>query len=163
MYPLQIFFCCKNKHGNALVTAIHFDASIDTVKLLMDKGASLTSRHIDWVPVLFLFFCVNQYFLTFQTLLLSQPDLSLRDYCVQFSKVKQKYVLDEFVCKLIANGKYRKLKYLAENGYKHLNVVNHLKKYGRDIAIEYYHTNIVRLIDKIEENERRLNTKMNYG
>jgi hypothetical protein len=49
---MEIYFqndLLKSKFGDALVTAIHFNASAEIVKLLLDKGASLTSRHADWV------------------------------------------------------------------------------------------------------------------
>jgi hypothetical protein len=89
--------------------------------------------------------------------------LSIREFCVQFSRVKAKLVIDEFVCKLIASGDYEKLKFLSDNGYKHLNIKNRLKKHGRQIAVERYHKNIIDLIDYIEETENRLWIKMNYN
>ena len=88
--------------------------------------------------------------------------MTIREYCVQFSRVKAKLAIDEYICKLIANGDYEKIKYLNDNGYKHFNIKNRLKKQGRQIAVERYHKNIVSLIDKIEEHEAKLWIKMNY-
>lgn len=114
------------------MTAIHFGMPNDFIQLLLDKGASLSSRHTEW------------------------PHLTLREYCIQFSKVKAKLIIDEHVCKLIANGEYEKLKTLSEQGYKHFNIKNRLRKQGREIAVERYHRNIVQLIDNIEDHERKL-------
>lgn len=130
--------CVCIKYGNALVTAIHYDSPNELITLLLEKGASLASRHKEW------------------------PTLNLREYCVQLNKVKAKQAIDEFVFRLIANGEYEKLKSLADNGYLTINVTNRFRKTGRDLALERYHLNIVQLIDKIEYKQKRLRTKMNY-
>jgi hypothetical protein len=78
------------------------------------------------------------------------------------NKVKPKLAIDQFVFKLIANGDYAKLKSLADQGYLNINVTNQFRKTSRDLAIERNHWIIVKLIDEIEESQRRLKTKMNY-
>ncbi|RNA15716.1 hypothetical protein BpHYR1_021758 [Brachionus plicatilis] len=124
--------------GDGLVTAVHFENSNDMITLLLEKGASLASRHKLW------------------------PNLNLREYCIQTNKIQAKLAIDNFVFKLIANGEYDKLKCLTDKGYININVTNQFKKTGRDLAMERSHVNIVQLIDKIEEKQRRLRTKMNY-
>ena len=37
------------EYGDSLVTSVHFDAPPELINLLLDKGASLSSRHNDWV------------------------------------------------------------------------------------------------------------------
>ena len=81
---------------------------------------------------------------------------------MQLNKVQAKAAIDNFVFRLIANGEYQKLKQLTENGYTNLNITNQFRKTGRDLAIERSHLNIVKLIDKIEEKNRKIKTKMNY-
>lgn len=142
------------------MTAIHYESPNDLITTILEKGGSLASRHRDW------------------------PNLNLREYCVQFSKVQvskkcllshnlalklieielkqPKSAIDAFVFRLIASGEYEKLKSLYENGYISINVTNRFRKTGRDLAIERCHYNIVQLIDKIEERERRIKTKMGY-
>lgn len=44
------------KYGDALVTAIHCDAPINLVKLLLEKGADLASRHTHWVSFILMTF-----------------------------------------------------------------------------------------------------------
>ena len=65
--------------------------------------------------------------------------------------------------KLIANGEYEKLKSLVESGYITINVTNRFRKTSRDLAIERNQVAIVKLIDKIDENQRKIKTKMNYA
>lgn len=89
--------------------------------------------------------------------------LSLREYCIQLNKVQAKLCLDEFIFHLIAMGDYGKLKYISDNGYCSINVTNRFGKNGRTLAVERCHPNIVKLIDKIEEKQRKLRTKMNYS
>lgn len=103
------------------------------------------------------------YVLTIRDLLFNlKPNLNLREYCVQMNKIQAKLAIDNFVFKLIANGDYNKLKNLTDNGYVNINITNQFKKTGRDLAVERSHIQIVQLIDKIEEKQRRLRTKMNY-
>lgn len=71
-------------------------------------------------------------------------------------------MVDEFIFKLIANGEYEKLKSLVDSGYISINVMNRFRKTSRDLAIERNQVAIVQLIDKIEEQQRKLRTKMNY-
>ena len=40
--------------GDALVTAVHFDAPPELITLLLEKGANLSSRHNDWVIIILL-------------------------------------------------------------------------------------------------------------
>lgn len=121
-----------------MVTAVHYESPNDLITTILEKGASLASRHKQW------------------------PTLNLREYCVQFNKVQAKSAIDSFVFHLIACGDYKKLRDLYENGYISINVTNRFRKTGRDLAIERCHFNIVQLIDKIEERQRRIKTKMNY-
>ena len=93
---------------------------------------------------------------------LRQPKLSLREYCIQLNKVKAKAALDEYIFVLIASGDYDKLKYISDNGYMSINVTNRFGKTGKDLAFERCRPNIVKLIDVIEEKQRKLKTKMNY-
>lgn len=86
----------------------------------------------------------------------------MREYCVNLNKVKAKSVIDEFIFKLIANGECDKLKSLSESGYISINVMNRFRKTARDFAIERNQNAIVQLIDKLDEQQRRLRTKMNY-
>ncbi len=106
--------------------------------MILQKGASLASRHK------------------------KHPTLNLREYCVQLNKVQAKSAIDAYVFRLIADGQYEKLKKLTESGYTNLNITNQFRKTGRDLAIERSHVNIVKLIDKIEEKNRKIKTKMNY-
>jgi len=108
------------------------------ITLILQKGASLASRHKKF------------------------PTLNLREYCVQLNKVQAKSAIDNYVFRLIADGQYEKLKHLTESGYTNLNITNQFRKTGRDLAIERSHMNIVKLIDKIEEKNRKIKTKMNY-
>ena len=108
------------------------------ITLILQKGASLASRHKKF------------------------PTLNLREYCVQLNKVQAKSAIDNYVFRLIADGQYEKLKQLTESGYTNLNITNQFRKTGRDLAIERSHVNIVKLIDKIEEKNRKIKTKMNY-
>ena len=78
------------------------------------------------------------------------------------NKVLAKLALDEYIFFLIAMGDYAKLKDMSDRGYSSLNVTNRFGKCGKDLAIERCQPNIVKLIDKIEEKERKLRTKMNY-
>ena len=78
------------------------------------------------------------------------------------NKVRAKSVIDQFIFKLIADGQYDKLKEFVESGYISINVTNRFRKTGRDLAIERNQPAIVQLIDKIEDHQRKLRTKMNY-
>ncbi len=39
--------------GDALATSVHFDAPPELITLLLEKGASLSSRHNEWVTKTF--------------------------------------------------------------------------------------------------------------
>ena len=60
-------------------------------------------------------------------------------------------------------GDYAKLKYISDNGYISINITNRFGKSGRNLAVERCKPNIVKLIDNIEEKQRKLRTKMNYS
>jgi hypothetical protein len=77
-------------------------------------------------------------------------------------KVKAKLAIDRFIFHLTASGDYERLKYFAENGYLSINVINSFGKSCRDLAIERYHMNIVKLIDRIEMQQKKIKRKMNY-
>lgn len=141
-----------------MVTAVHYDSSNELVTLILEKGASLASRHNNYVRISLEIYVFIKVFTIFSL----KPQLNLREYCVQLNKIQAKTAIDAFVFKLIANGEYQKLKDLADNGYLNINITNRFKKTGRDLAVERCHLNIVQLIDKIEEKQRRLRTKMNY-
>ncbi|CAF0854166.1 unnamed protein product [Didymodactylos carnosus] len=128
----------KGQFDNALVTALNYNSHTDLIRLLLEKNVDLTARH----P--------------------SYPKLSLRDYCVITDRVKAKCEIDNYIAKLISNGSYKKLKYLVDHGYTHLNVRLKGKRDGRQLANERYYSNIVKLIDDVEEAKARARQKMNY-
>lgn len=128
----------KGPYDNALVTALHYQASNDLIRLLLDKHVDITGRHPDY------------------------KRLSLREFCIATNRVKAKIELDAYILRLINNGSYKRLKWLADHGYKHINVYISHRRYGRNLAKERYHEKIVKLIDDIETAQMRSRQKMNY-
>ena len=128
----------KGQYDNALVTALHFQASNDLIRLLLDKHVDITARHPDY------------------------KKLSLREYCIATNRVKAKMELDAYILRLINDGKYKRLKWLVDHGYKHINVYISHRRYGRNLARERYHERIVKLIDDLEVAQKRAKQKMNY-
>ena len=37
------------EYGDALATSVHYDAPPELITLLLEKGASLSARHNEWV------------------------------------------------------------------------------------------------------------------
>lgn len=128
----------KGRYDNALVTALHFQAGNDLIRLLLDKHVDITARHPDY------------------------KRLSLREYCIATTRVKAKLELDAYIIRLINDGNYKRLKWLVDHGYKHINVYISHRRYGRNLAKERYHERIVKLIDDLEVAQKRAKQKMNY-
>jgi len=128
----------KGEYDNALVTALHYYSANDLIRLLLDKNVDLTARHPDF------------------------PKLTLREYCVYTNRVKAKIELDTYIVRLINNGNYKRLKWLIDHGYKHINVHVSYKRNGRQLAKERYYENIVKLIDELERTQLKARKKMNY-
>lgn len=126
------------EHGNALVAALSYEAKNDLLRLLLDKHVDLTVRHPDY------------------------QKYSLREYCVLTSRVQAKSELDAYIVRLIMNGDYKRLKWLADRGYTHLNVHVSHQRNARQLATERYQDKIVALIDSIASAEVKARTKMNY-
>jgi hypothetical protein len=128
----------KGQYDNALVTALHYQAKNDLIRLLLDKNVDLTTRHPDY------------------------KKLTLREYCVFTNRVKAKIEFDSYIVRLISNGNYKRLKWLVVHGYKHINVNVSYKRNGRQLAKERYYEKIVKLIDDLENTQIRARKKMNY-
>jgi ankyrin repeat protein len=128
----------KGQYDNALVTALHYQSNNDLIRLLLDKNVDLTARHPDY------------------------KKLTLREYCVFTNRVKAKIELDSYIIRLISSGNYKRLKWLADHGYKHINIYVSYKRNGRQLAKERYYEKIVKLIDNLESAERKARKKMNY-
>lgn len=128
----------KGPYDNALVTALHYQSSHDLIHLLLEKHVDISARHPDY------------------------KRLTLREFCIATNRVKAKLELDAYILRLINSGNYKRLKWLADNGYKHINVYISHKRYGRNLAKERYHENIVKLIDDIEVSQKRGKQKMNF-
>ncbi|KAI3385743.1 hypothetical protein SNEBB_011242 [Seison nebaliae] len=128
------------EYGTPIITTVHYDGvSEDITRLLLDKGADISVRHRDY------------------------PNLSLREYCVENNRVKMKQIIDDYIIKLVSEGKLGKLEYLAANGYKQLNVKSKLRRTSRDLAVERNQPKIVKLLDTLAMEEEVNKTKMNYG
>lgn len=78
--------------GTPLVTAIHYDV-LWAVELLLNNGADLTKRHIDW------------------------PWLTLYQYCIQFNKIDMKLIINRHILKLFRQKKNIVLQKLINNGW----------------------------------------------
>ena len=128
----------KGRYDNALVTALHFQAGNDLIRLLLDKHVDITARHPDY------------------------KRLSLREFCIATNRVKAKLELDAYIIRLINDGNYKRLKWLVDHGYKHINVYISHRRYGRNLAKERYQERIVKLIDDLEVAQKRAKQKMNY-
>jgi hypothetical protein len=128
----------KGQYDNALVTALHYQSNNDLIRLLLDKNVDLTTKHPDY------------------------KKLSLREYCVFTNRVKAKIELDSYIVRLINNGNYKRLKWLVDHGYKHINVNVSFKRNGRQLAKERYYEKIVKLIDDLENAQLKTRKKMNY-
>lgn len=128
----------KGQYDNALVTALHYEASNDLIRLLLEKNVDLTAKHPDY------------------------PKLSLREYCVLTNRIRAKIELDSYIVRLINNGNYKRLKWLVDHGYKHVNVHVSFKRNGRQLAKERYYEKIVKLIDDVENTQIKARKKMNY-
>lgn len=79
--------------GTPLVTAMHYDV-LWAVELLLNNGADLTKRHIDW------------------------PWLTLYQYCIQFNKINMKLIIDRYLLRLFRQKKNSVLKNLINNGWE---------------------------------------------
>jgi hypothetical protein len=128
----------KGQYDNALVTALHYESSNDLIRLLLDKNVDLTARHPDY------------------------QNLTLREYCVLTNRVQAKTELDFYIVRLIDNGNYKRLNWLVDHGYKHINVYVSYQRNGRQLAEERYYEKIVKLIDEVENAEMKARKKMNY-
>ncbi len=128
----------KGQYDNALVTALHYQSTNDLIRLLLDKNVDLTVKHPDF------------------------KKLTLREYCVFTNRVKAKIELDSYIVRLINNGNYKRLKWLIDHGYKHINVNVSYKRNGKQLAKERYYEKIVKLIDDIEYAQMKAKIKMNY-
>ncbi|CAF1102982.1 unnamed protein product [Adineta steineri] len=84
--------------GTPLVTAIHYNI-FWAVEILLKNGADLTKRHIDW------------------------PYLTLYEYCIQFTKIDIKIIINNYITSLIHKHKYTIIQQLIKDGW---NI--HLKK-----------------------------------
>ena len=62
--------------GTPLITALHFDVDW-AVELLLQHGADLTARHVDW------------------------PHWTIYQYCIQFGKIKAKVLIEKHLISLI--------------------------------------------------------------
>jgi ankyrin repeat protein len=128
----------KGQYDNALVTALHYQSTNDLIRLLLDKNVDLTVKHPDF------------------------KKLTLREYCVFTNRVKAKIELDSYIVRLINNGNYKRLKWLIDHGYKHINVNVSYKRNGKQLAKERYYEKIVKLIDDLEHAQIKARKKMNY-
>lgn len=128
----------KGRYDNALVTALHYQSTNDLIHLLLEKNVDLTVKHPEY------------------------PKLTLREYCVFTNRVKAKIELDSYIIRLVNKGNYRRLKWLVDHGYKHINVNVSFKRNARQLAKERYHEKIVKLIDDLEYAQKRARKKMNY-
>ncbi|CAF0725079.1 unnamed protein product [Rotaria sp. Silwood1] len=128
----------KGQYDNALVTALHYQSSNDLIRLLLDKNVDLSAKHPDY------------------------KKLTLREYCVLTNRIKAKTELDLYIVRLINNGNYKRLKWLVDHGYKHINVNVSYKRNGRQLAKERYYEKIVKLIDDVENAQIKARKKMNY-
>jgi ankyrin repeat protein len=68
--------------GTPLITAIHYNI-LWAVQMLLNNGADLTKRHIDW------------------------PFLTLYQYCIQFAKIEIKSIIDKHIASLIRKRNYK--------------------------------------------------------
>jgi hypothetical protein len=128
----------KGQYDNALVTALHYQSNNDLIRLLLNKNVDLTAKHPDY------------------------KKLTLREYCVLTNRVKAKTEFDLYIVRLINNGNYKRLKWLVNHGYKHINVYVSYKRNGRQLAKERYYDKIVKLIDDLESAQAKAKQKMNY-
>jgi ankyrin repeat protein len=128
----------KGQYDNALVTALHYQSDNDLIRSLLDKNVDLTVKHPDY------------------------KKLTLREYCVFTNRVKAKIELDSYIVRLINSGNYKRLKWLADHGYKHINVNVSFKRNGKQLAKERFYEKIVKLIDELENAQMKARKKMNY-
>ncbi|CAF0856982.1 unnamed protein product [Adineta ricciae] len=128
----------KGEYDNALVTALQYQSKNYLIRLLLDKNVDLTARHPNY------------------------EKLTLREYCVLTNRVQAKTELDAYIVRLINEGNYKRLKWLVDRGYKHINVHVSYQRNGRQLAEERYQDKIVQLIDDIANAEIKARTKMNY-
>ena len=78
--------------GSPLVTACHYNV-LWAVALLLSHGADLTKRHIDW------------------------PLLTLYHYCIQFSRIEIKAMIDKHIRSLIQQRKSSAIRRLLKDGW----------------------------------------------
>ncbi|CAF0820642.1 unnamed protein product [Adineta steineri] len=78
--------------GTPLVTAIHYNR-LWAVEILLENGADLTKRHIDW------------------------PYLTLYEYCIQFAKIDIKIIINNYITSLIYKRKYTIIQKLIKDGW----------------------------------------------
>ena len=78
--------------GTPLVTAIHYNI-LWAIEILLNNGADLTKRHIDW------------------------PFLTLYEYCIQFAKIDIKSMIDKHIISLIHKRKYTTIRKLVDDGW----------------------------------------------
>lgn len=128
----------KGQYDNALVTALQYHAKSDLLRVLLDKHVDLTVRHPDYEKI------------------------NLREYCVLTNRVKAKIEIDAYIIRLINNGNYQRLKWLVEHNYTYINVHVNPKRTARQLAKKRYYDNIVKLIDYVENTQKKAKIKMNY-
>lgn len=128
----------KGQYDNALVTGLHYNSKNDLLHLLLDKHVDLTAHHPDY------------------------PKLTLREYCIHTNRVQAKKELDDYIIRLITQGKYQRLKWLVDHGYTYINVSINTKRNGKQLAKDRYFDNIVKLIDRVEYAQMKATIKMNY-
>jgi len=78
--------------GTPLVTAIHYNI-LWAVEMLLNNGADLTKRHIDW------------------------PFLTLYQYCIQFAKIDVKLAIDKHITSLIRTRNCKTIEKLINDGW----------------------------------------------
>ena len=78
--------------GTPLVTAVHYNI-LWAIELLLNNGADLTKRHIDW------------------------PFLTLYEYCIEFARIDTKLIIDKYITSLIRKHDYTTIRKLVNNGW----------------------------------------------
>jgi hypothetical protein len=78
--------------GTPLVTAVHYNI-LWAVEMLLNNGADLTKRHIDW------------------------PYLTLYEYCIQFDRINIKLIIDKHIKLLIQKCNYKIIRKLVNDGW----------------------------------------------
>jgi ankyrin repeat protein len=86
--------------GTPLVTAIHYNI-LWAVEMLLNNGADLTKRHIDW------------------------PFLTLYQYCIQFAKIDIKLIIDKHITSLIRKRNCKTIEKLINDGWNICSKLRH--------------------------------------